>query len=79
VDDFDGFDSATLGAPINAQRATLPALAAFRQQVTVQKVNPSDFDQTQADNFASDFARVTVTILQNGRPVCSASWIRARY
>ena len=54
VDDFDGFDSSTLGAPINAQRTTLPDLAAFRQQVTVQKVNPANFDQTWADTSASN-------------------------
>jgi prepilin-type N-terminal cleavage/methylation domain-containing protein len=79
VDDFDGFDSNTLGAPISAQRTTLPDLAAFRQQVTVQKVNPSNFDQTWADNTTSNFVRVTVTILEHGRPISSASWIRARY
>jgi hypothetical protein len=79
VDDFDGFDSLSLGAPISAQRATLPALNAFRQQVIVQKINPSNFDQAWADNTTSNFIRVTVTILQNGRQISSASWIRARY
>jgi type II secretory pathway pseudopilin PulG len=79
ADDFKGFDSITLGAPINAQGTTLPALAAFRQQVAVQKVNPSNFDQTWGDNSASDFARITVTILFNGQPISSASWVRARY
>lgn len=79
VDDFDGFNSVSLGAPISAQRITLPALAAFRQQVTVQKLNPSNLDQTWADSATSNFVRVTVNILQNGRPVISASWIRTRY
>jgi Tfp pilus assembly protein PilV len=79
VDDFDGFDSNTLGAPISAQRTTLPDLAAFRQQVTVQKVDPSNFDQVWADNTTSNFVRVTVNILQSGRTISSASWIRARY
>lgn len=80
VDDFDGFDSSTLGAPIDARRATLPALAAYRQQVTVQKVNKSNFDQTVLDSDTStDFVRITVQILENGRPLCSASWVRARY
>jgi prepilin-type N-terminal cleavage/methylation domain-containing protein len=79
VDDFDGFDSGALGAPISAQRTTLPDLAAFRQQIVVQKLNPSNFDETWADNLTSSFVRVTATILQNGRPVSSASWIRARY
>jgi type II secretory pathway pseudopilin PulG len=79
VDDFDGFDSNSVGAPIDAQRAALPALASFRQQVTVQKLNPSNFDETWDDNTASNFARVTVTILQNGRQISTASWVRARY
>jgi len=79
VDDFDGFDSASLGAPINARRTPLPALAAFRQRVTVQKLNPSNFDEVWGDTSTSSFARVTVDILQNGRPISSVSWIRARY
>jgi prepilin-type N-terminal cleavage/methylation domain-containing protein len=79
VDDFDGFNSATLGAPISAQRTPLIDLAAFSQQITVQKLNPANFNQTWADNTGSNFARVTVNILQNGRQISSASWIRARY
>jgi prepilin-type N-terminal cleavage/methylation domain-containing protein len=79
VDDFDGFDSAPLGAPISAQGTPLTNLAVFSQRVTVQKLNPSNFDQTWLDDTASNFVRVTVSILQNGRPISSASWIRARY
>jgi len=81
VDDFDGFDSAALGGPIDALHTPLPNLAAFRQQVAVQRLNPSNFDETWADdhNPSSDFVRVTVTILQNGRSIGSASWMRARY
>ncbi len=80
LDDFDDFDSAALGAPIGAQRTTLPNLAAFRQQVMVRKVNKSDFNQTLLDNdTTTDFVRVEVKILENGRPISSASWIRARY
>jgi type II secretory pathway pseudopilin PulG len=84
VDDFDGFDSVSLGAPISAQGTTLPDLSAFRQQVIVQKVNPSNFNQTVPDNDPdtndeNNFARVTVNVLQNGRQISSASWIRARY
>jgi len=79
VDDLDGFNSASLGAPITTQRATLNALAAFSQQVTVQKLNPSNFDETWNDASASSFVRITVDIRENGRPISSASWIRARY
>jgi prepilin-type N-terminal cleavage/methylation domain-containing protein len=76
---FRAFDSSPLGAPINAQRTTLPDLAAFRQQVSVQKVTPSNFDQTQGDSYVSNFARVTVTILKNGQTISSATWVRAKY
>ncbi len=81
VDDLDGFNSAPLGAPISAQRTLLNNLAAFSQQVIVQRVNPSDFNDTWPDDHApsSNFIRITVSILQNGRPISSANWIRARY
>ena len=81
VDDLDGFNSASLGAPINAQRTKLTNLAAFSQQIVVQRVNPSNFDETWPDdhNPSSNFVRITVSILENGRPISSASWIRARY
>jgi prepilin-type N-terminal cleavage/methylation domain-containing protein len=79
VDDFDGFDSAPLGGPISAQGTPLTNLAAFSQQVRVQKLDPANFDQTEPEAYASNFVRITVSILQNGRPISSASWIRARY
>jgi prepilin-type N-terminal cleavage/methylation domain-containing protein len=81
VDDFDGFDSASLGGPISAQGTTLTNLSAFSQQVIVQRVNPSNFDETWSDDHdpSSNFVRITVSILENGRPISSASWIRARY
>ena len=78
VDDFDGFDSDTLGAPISAQRTPLTDLSIFRQQVLVQKLNPSNFDEIWSDNSGSNFARITVVISRNG-PICTASWVRARY
>ncbi len=78
VDDLNGFNSAP-GAPIDAQRMRLTNLAAFSQQVMVQKLNPSNFDDAWPDNANSNFVRITVSILENGRPISSASWIRARY
>jgi prepilin-type N-terminal cleavage/methylation domain-containing protein len=81
VDDLDGFNSAALGAPISAGRTLLNNLSAFSQQVIVQRVNPSNFDETWSDDHdpSSNFVRITVSILENGRPISSASWIRARY
>jgi prepilin-type N-terminal cleavage/methylation domain-containing protein len=81
VDDLDGFNSTSVGAPINAQRTALTNLTAFSQQVSVRRVNPSNFDEPWADDHdpTSNFVRITVDIRANGRPVSSASWIRARY
>lgn len=74
---LDGFDSDSVGAPIDASKATLNSLANFCQQVAVQKVNPSDFTDDQEPT-ESDFVRVTVTVLKNNLPINSASWIRAK-
>jgi len=79
VDDFDGFNSATLGAPINANKAPLNDLVGFSQQVIAQKVSSSNFDTVVADADSSPFVRVTVNVRQNGDLISSATWIRARY
>lgn len=78
VDDFDGFSSPSTG-PIAADRSVLTGFASFSQVVTVDKVLASDLDSVVADTATSDFVRVTVQVLQNGRQVVSASWIRAKY
>ncbi len=78
-DDVDDFDGASFSPPIGANKTVLTEFAAFSQQVTVDKVSPSNLDLVVADTFDSAFVRVTVRVLQNGRQVVSASWIRARY
>jgi prepilin-type N-terminal cleavage/methylation domain-containing protein len=78
-DDVDDFDNAVFTPPINANRLPLTPYATFNQQVTVQKVNPTDFTQVVADAHGSSFIRITVTVNQNGRPISSTSWVRARY
>ena len=77
-DDVDDFDNATFSPPISAGRMALNDFAAFTQQVTVEKVNPSDFDQVWADGALSSFVRVTVTVSRNSGQISSASWIRAQ-
>jgi prepilin-type N-terminal cleavage/methylation domain-containing protein len=79
VDDFHGFDSTALGAPIDAKRTPLTDLANFSQVVTVEKVNPSNFDEVWDVTSNSPFVRVTVQVRKNGQPVSSTSWVRARY
>jgi prepilin-type N-terminal cleavage/methylation domain-containing protein len=78
-DDVDDFDNAVFMPPINANRSTLNPYATFSQQVTVRKVNPTDFTEVVPDGDASNFIRITVTVSQNGRPLSSTSWVRARY
>jgi len=77
-DDLDDFDNASFSPPINSERSTLAEVAAFRQQVTVENVNASDFEQVVGDH-GSNFVRVTVKIFLNSKEICSARWLRARY
>jgi len=78
-DDVDDFDGASFCPPIAAaDRTTLDNLAAYRQDIVVQNVSQSNFDQVVADR-GSSFVRVTVSVSLNGRRISSAIWIRARY
>ncbi|KKK96041.1 hypothetical protein LCGC14_2666780, partial [marine sediment metagenome] len=52
----------------------LTQFASFSQQVTVQAVSPADLITPQG---GSDFSRVTVSVLLNGSPINSATWIRS--
>jgi prepilin-type N-terminal cleavage/methylation domain-containing protein len=77
-DDVDDFDGAVFSPPIAANKAVLAEFAGFSQQVIVQNVSASNLDQVVADH-GSQFVRVTVHVIQNGRDLCSISWVRARY
>jgi prepilin-type N-terminal cleavage/methylation domain-containing protein len=77
-DDVDDFDGASFSPPIDANRQVLVEFTGFVQQVTVENVNAANFDQVMADH-SSDFVRVTVEVLLNGRQISSARWIRANY
>jgi len=77
-DDLDDFDDLNFSPPINANRNFLNDLAAFSQQITVENVNASDFEQVVSDH-GSYFVRVNVKVLLNSKEISSASWLRARY
>lgn len=77
-DDLDDLDGANFSPPISAHRNILNEFATYSQQVTVENVNPSDFEQVVADH-SSCFVRVTVKVFMNSNEICSASWLRARY
>ena len=77
-DDLDDFDGRIFSPPVDALRQQLTDFAAYSQQVTVENVNPSDFEQV-IDDHDSDFVRITVSVSYSGRQLCSISWIRARF
>ena len=77
-DDIDDFNGATFSPPIGFNRVALNDLAAYSQQITVQNVSQSNFNVV-VTHHSTNFVRITVRILLNGRPITTASWIRARY
>lgn len=77
-DDLDDFDNASFSPPINSKRTALPEVGAFTQQVTVENVNASNFQQVVGDH-TSNFVRVTVRVFLNSQEISSARWLRARY
>ena len=77
-DDVDDFDNAMISPPIDCEKMPLAEFASFTQRVVVENVSAANLGTVVADH-GSDFVRITVTILQNGSSISSASWIRARY
>ena len=77
-DDLNDFDGASFSPPIGADRNALNDLAAYSQQITVENVNASDFEQVVSDH-GSNFVRVTVKVSLNSKGISSASWLRARF
>ncbi|MHC4691936.1 MAG: prepilin-type N-terminal cleavage/methylation domain-containing protein [Planctomycetota bacterium] len=77
-DDLDDFDDAVFSPPISSSKATLNGFAAYTQQITVENVSPTDFEQVVADH-GSNFVRVTVKVLYASKQIVSADWVRASY
>jgi len=77
-DDVDDFNGANFSPPISATRATLNDLSAYTQQITVENVSVSNFEQV-VSNHSSFFVRVNVKVLLNTREISSARWLRCRY
>lgn len=76
-DDLDDFNGASFSPPIGSDRIAMSGSAAFSQQVVVENVSASNFEQVVGPH-TSDFVRVTVKVFLNTRKISSASWIRAR-
>ena len=77
-DDLEGVTFPPYSPPINANGEVLSNFAAFSQEVTVENVSVSDFEDVVSDH-GSSFVRVTVRVLLNSEEISSTSWIRARY
>ena len=77
-DDLDDFDSKVFSPPISADRQSLNDFAAWYQQITVENVNPANFQHVESDH-STDFVRITVRVLLNFEEISSTSWIRALY
>ena len=77
-DDLDDFDGASFSPPISSERIPLNEFSAFTQQITVENVSASNFEQVVGDT-TSPFVRVTVKVYLNSREISSTSWLRARY
>jgi prepilin-type N-terminal cleavage/methylation domain-containing protein len=77
-DDIDDFANSTFSPPINASRTAMTDFAAFSQQITVQNVSASNFEQV-VGNHSSHFVRITVEVFLNSEEISSDSWVRARY
>ncbi len=77
-DDLDDFDKANFCPPVDVSATALTDFGSFTQQVTVENVEFLSLETPVTDH-TTDFVRITVAILQNNRPISSASWIRASY
>jgi prepilin-type N-terminal cleavage/methylation domain-containing protein len=77
-DDLDDFNGASFSPPISVNRSTLNDLSAYTQQITVENVSASNFEQV-VGNHTSPFVRVTVKVLYNTTEVNSAGWLRCQY
>lgn len=77
-DDLDDFDGKVFSPPIDGRRQTLSNFSAFSQHITVQNVDPGNFEQVIVDH-GSNFVRVIVTVSLNSQQISQSSWIRARY
>ena len=76
--DLDDFHGTVFSPPISADRISLADLGAYSQQITVENVSASDFEQV-VGNHTSFFVRVSVKVFLNTREISSASWLRSQY
>lgn len=78
--DFDtllsSYDGQSFNPPKDISNLDMTEFGEFTQQVEIDYVAPGNFSSTVTG--PTDFVRVTVTIVKNGQPISSTSWVRAR-
>lgn len=78
--DFDtllsSYDGQSFNPPKDISNLDMTGFGEFTQQVEIDYVAPGNFSSTVTG--PTDFVRVTVTIVKNGQPISSTSWVRAR-
>ena len=72
---LEHFDNVTFSPPISVDGESLNDFAAFSEQITVENVSKSNFEQVVT--YDSSFIRVTVKVFLNSKQISSASWLRA--
>ena len=77
-DDLYDFDGLTFSPPINSGRQQLTDLGAYSQQITVENVDATNFEQVVLDG-GSPFVRITVRVFINAEELSSRQWLRAIY
>ena len=75
---LQSLDDAVFSPPIGVDGQQLSGFSSFSQQVTVENVSPSNFEQVVTDG-SSDFVRITVEVSQNNKTLSSTSCVRADY
>ncbi len=76
-DEIDNYTEVNINPPIDINEDPMNEFSGFTQNVDIVHVLASDLQTVDGTN-SSDFLRITITITKNGRPINSASWIRAR-
>jgi len=77
-ENLSDYDNSNFSPPLGVNGEVLNGFTAFAQQVFVENVSASNFETVVADG-SSDFVKITVKVLLNGREISENSWIRARY
>lgn len=74
---LEAYPDQSFNPPLDMSGAQLADFAAYTQQISVDNVSAWDLTDVEAAG-TTDFVKVTVTITKSGRPITTASWIRAR-